>query len=331
MPPQLLVLLAAVCFGTTGTAQAFAPDGATSVSLGSARLVVGGLGLALVAWIARARVGGAALHRPILDPSATNPLAPNRPATGRPVSNRPAPGVLARVPTWLVVLVAAAGVLAYQPTFFGGTRANGVAVGTVLALGSAPLFTGLLEWTLLGRRPGRVWLGATALAVVGIGLLASGEGDAGGGPGGLLLSLGAGASYALYAVGVKVLLDRGWASADAVGAVFGVGGVLALPLLLATDTAWLATPSGLALVAWLGVVTVIVAYLLFGAGLRHLPAATVSTLTLAEPATAALLGLLVLDERLAPLAWAGVAVVALAVVLLSVTPTPGMRLARTRR
>ncbi|WP_108717709.1 DMT family transporter [Miniimonas sp. S16] len=312
MPPQLLVLLAAVCFGTTGTAQAFAPDGATSVSLGSARLVLGGLGLALVAWVARARAG-----RDVAFPKAT--------------PDGPGQGVLARVPTWLVVLVAAAGVLAYQPTFFGGTRANGVAVGTVLALGSAPLFTGLLEWTLLGRRPGRVWLGATALAVVGIGLLASGEGDAGGGPGGLLLSLGAGASYALYAVGVKVLLDRGWASADAVGAVFGVGGVLALPLLLATDTAWLATPSGLAMVAWLGVVTVIVAYLLFGAGLRHLPAATVSTLTLAEPATAALLGLLVLDERLAPLAWAGVAVVALAVVLLSVTPTPGRWLARTRR
>lgn len=51
------------------------------------------------------------------------------------------------------------------------------------------------------------------------------------------------------------------------------------------------------MVAWLGLVTTTVAYLLFARGLRHLPAGTVGTLSLAEPLTAAALGLLVLGER----------------------------------
>lgn len=49
-------------------------------------------------------------------------------------------------------------------------------------------------------------------------------------------------------------------------------------------------------VAWLAVVTTALAYTLFGRGLRGLPAAQVATLTLLEPVTATLLGVLVLQE-----------------------------------
>src|SRR4051812_49951891 len=50
MPARLQVLLAAVCFGTTGTAQAIGPS-ASPVAVGAARIVVGG---ALLVAIARA-------------------------------------------------------------------------------------------------------------------------------------------------------------------------------------------------------------------------------------------------------------------------------------
>jgi DME family drug/metabolite transporter len=50
----LEILGAAVLFGTTGTTASFAPPGATSISIGSARLVIGGAGLI----VALPRLGG---------------------------------------------------------------------------------------------------------------------------------------------------------------------------------------------------------------------------------------------------------------------------------
>ena len=44
-----------------------------------------------------------------------------------------------------VVALGALGVAGYQPAFFTGTSRSGVALGTVVALGSGPLFTGLIE------------------------------------------------------------------------------------------------------------------------------------------------------------------------------------------
>lgn len=234
------------------------------------------------------------------------------------------------MPGWLVVALGALGVVAYQPAFFAGTSANGVAVGTVVALGSAPMLTGALDWVLYRRFPGVWWLVATVVATVGVGLLgfasAGGSSDAGsvdgGGvaadPLGLLASLGAGLSYAVYALAGKELILRGWDSTASMGAVFGWAAVASVPILLATNVAWLATPDGALMALWLGLVTTTLAYVLFGLGLRGLRASTVATLTLAEPLTASALGLLLLGERLAPLAVVGLLVLAAGIAVLTV-------------
>ena len=282
---MVAVLLAAVCFGTTGTAQALLDVDASPLVVGLARIALGG-GL-LAAFALRGARGGAA----------------------------PGTGLLSRVPTGAVVAGGAAGVLAYQPTFFAGTTANGVAVGTVVALGSAPVVTGLLDAGLRGRRPERRWWTATGLALVGLVLVAGGSGGAF--HGGVLFSVAAGASYALYAVAVKELLDRGWTSGPAVGAVFGAAAAVALPALLVVGPGGLLTGDGLVLVLWLGLVTTTVAYLLFGYGLARLPATTVATLTLAEPLCAALLGVGLLGERLDAAATAGVVVLGLGIGVLT--------------
>lgn len=47
--PYLLVILGAMLWGTTGTAQSFAPDGAHPIAIGSVRLAVGGTALLLIA------------------------------------------------------------------------------------------------------------------------------------------------------------------------------------------------------------------------------------------------------------------------------------------
>jgi len=61
---------------------------------------------------------------------------------------------------------------------------------------------------------------------------------------------------------------------------------------------WLVTGRGALVIVHLGVVTVGLAYTLYGCGLRRLPAPTVVTLTLAEPVTAAVLSVVVLHESL---------------------------------
>jgi DME family drug/metabolite transporter len=100
------------------------------------------------------------------------------------------------------------------------------------------------------------------------------------------------------------------------GAPFGAAALLALPFLLLGDPSRLS--GSIPAVLWLGVVTVAVAYTFFARGLRVLPAATVSTLTLLEPATATLLGVAVLGERLTAGAVLGIAVLVAAVLLLAV-------------
>ena len=53
-PHALQVLLAALCFGTTGTAQALGPDGLAPAGVGAARILVGGALLVAVALLAPA-------------------------------------------------------------------------------------------------------------------------------------------------------------------------------------------------------------------------------------------------------------------------------------
>jgi DME family drug/metabolite transporter len=221
----------------------------------------------------------------------------------------------------LVVLLGALGQVAYQPTFFTGTQMNGVAVGTVVALGSAPIITGVLNGIVRRDRPTVRWMMATAIAMTGV-VLVSGILGATTTPMtsdviGVAASVGAGASYSLYTVSSKVLLDRGWSARSTMGAVFGCAAILSVPELIATPTDWLATPSGIALALWLGIATIAVGYLLFGWGLQHLNPTTVSTLTLAEPLGATVLGLAVLHEHLSVTSIAGVGVIALGLTLLT--------------
>jgi DME family drug/metabolite transporter len=57
-------------------------------------------------------------------------------------------------------------------------------------------------------------------------------------------------------------------------------------------------PRGALVVLHLGLVTVGLAYTLFGQGLKRVPVSNAVTLTLAEPMTAGILGVLLLGEQL---------------------------------
>lgn len=273
----LLMVAAAVLFGTTGTAQALGPEGVNPLSVGAVRQFTGGLILAAVGVVVWLR------HRGLRTPRFTAKLG------------------------W--VLLGGAAIMAFQATFFAGTLANGVAVGTVIALGSSPLFAGLFEW-LGGSRPTGRWLLATGVAIAGLVLLSGVVGAARAlDPVGVALSLVAGASYAGYAVCAATLLRRGVHAVISTTAILGASALIAAAILPLTDLAWLAEPRGVVMAAWLGPVTVVAAYLLMGTALKTLSAATAVTLGLAEPITAASLGVVVLGESLSVGQWVGLATV----------------------
>ena len=276
----LLILLAAVLWGTTGTSQALAPSGAHPLTVGALRLAVGGGCLLLLA-LYRGQVTRDCFRKP---------------------------GV-----TLLTALLVAA----YQLTFFEAVETTGVAVGTMVAIGSGPLFAGLFAYLIHGERPDRRWLIATALAIAGLSMLFIPA------PGsmlqvrttGILLALAAGSSYAGYTLALKRLLPGN--SSDAVIAVvFTLGGILLAPFLFRSDLRWATEPGGLLVVLHLGLVATALAYLLFARGLRSVPALHAVTLSLAEPLTAATLGVLVLKERLTLASTTGMGLVLAGLVVL---------------
>ncbi|MBE2224786.1 MAG: EamA family transporter, partial [Anaerolineae bacterium] len=262
-----LVLLAATLWGTTGTAQTFAPDGTSPLAVGTMRMVIGG---ALLAGLMLVRGGWRHGGR--------WPMLP--------------------------LVLAVLGVVGYQLLFFAGIARTGVALGTIVGIGSSPIMAGLLTWLVFREWPGRQWAIATGLAIVGCTLLIGGGQDIQVDVGGMLLAVGAGAAYAVYTIASKFLVGERPSTVVA-GVVFGLGALLMLPLCFVLDMGWLAQPSGFLVAFHLGVVTLAFAYLLFTMGLKTVSSATAVSLTLAEPLTAGLLGVFVVGESLEPLAWLG--------------------------
>jgi drug/metabolite transporter, DME family len=266
---RLLVLFAAVCFGTTGTAQALGPD-AAPLTVGATRIAVGGAILLLVA---------------------------------RTVAKAAAPWPRAELGTIAVAIAV------YQLAFFAAVDRTGVAVGTVVALGSAPALAGIAGRLLDGEPLTRRWAQATALACAGVMLLVLGGGGASVDPLGIMLAVFSGSGYATYAVLAKRLLKAGHAPERVMAASFALGALLLAPVLVFGDVAWIATSDGLAMALFLGAIPTALAYVLFARGLRHLTPGETATLTLAEPLTATGLGILALGERPGAIAAVGAALV----------------------
>lgn len=306
----LAAIGAAVLWGTTGTAQALGPDSSDPAAVGAARILLGALVLILLSGSSWRRV---AVPDPRCGPEAG----------GAGPAGHTRRGFLSRLPRPALVALGGLTVAAYQACFFLGVARTGVAVGTVLALGVAPLATGLLGLGL-GERPSRRWMVATAGAIVGVVLLVTGSAPGGHGVDvlGVTAALGAGVSYAGYTIAARALLVRGERGLPVMASFFTLGALLLAPSLLLADLGWLATPSGLFMVAWLGLVATGLSYVLFQHGLARLPAGTVATLSLAEPLTATVLGVLVLREQLSGLTAAGIAVVVLSLSVVAVRRRP---------
>ena len=264
----LVVLLGAVLWGTTGTAQTFMPQTIHPLAVGASRLAVGGFSLLFILLIMRK------------------------------IDFRNWP--------WKSTLYAAVSMAIFQYLFFSSVRLTGVAIGTVVTIGSAPVFSGIIEWLLLKRRPTRVWIMATILAIIGCVLLFLNKGGIVVNPVGISMSLGAGILFAFYTLVNKDVLDK-VDPVPAVAVIFSMSAIMLLPFLFLFETEGLMTGRGISVVLYLGIATTSIAYILFSAGLKRIPSSSAVTLSLAEPLTAAILSVLVVGERLNGTSWMGVA------------------------
>ncbi|MBO0586712.1 EamA family transporter [Sporosarcina sp. E16_8] len=264
----LFVLVGAILWGTTGTAQTFMPQTIHPLAVGASRLAIGGFSLLVILLIMRK------------------------------IDFRNWP--------WKSTLYAAISMAIFQYLFFSSVRLTGVAIGTVVTIGSAPVFSGIIEWLLLKRRPTRVWIMATALAIIGCALLFLNKDGIVVNPVGIAMSLGAGLLFAFYTLVNKDVLDKVDA-VPAVAVIFSMSAIMLLPFLFLFETEGLMTGRGISVVLYLGIVTTSVAYILFSAGLKRIPSSSAVTLSLAEPLTAAILSVIVVGERLNGTSWAGIA------------------------
>jgi len=270
-----MVLAAAVLWGTTGTAQTFAPAGLSPYVIGAMRVGIASLffwGYLALAWRGRWQGGGSGLP-------------------------------------WRWMLFAGACMAVYNLAFFAGVKASSVAVGTAVAIGSGPVWAGLLQFMVNRQAPAPVWWWGTLLAVGGGSLMVMGGAThvAMTVPG-IVLCLLAGLSYAAYALVNKRLVSRVNPSL-VTAVVFSASTCIAVPMAVVFAQGFAFAPSSWPVFAYLGVVTTGVTYLLFSHGLRHISGATGVTLALAEPLTAFLLALMVVGERPGLGAFCGLAMV----------------------
>lgn len=95
----------------------------------------------------------------------------------------------------------------------------------------------------------------------------------------------------------------------AMGAVFGLGGTLLLPILLLVAAPLLTDARTIRVGVYMPLVPMFLGYVLFGHALSLVPVRAATTITLSEPAIAALLAVLVVGERLAAIGWIGLAII----------------------
>lgn len=279
-----LVLIAAIFWGTTGTAAFFLGTDVSPWAIGAATMGIGGVILAAIG-------GGHTL------------------------------GVIRDREGALWWLLGSLGVVVYPLTFYWGMSQAGIAIGNVIALGLGPITVAVLEWVIGKSRPATIWWVSSAIALAGIAFMASAKVELGGGrpgdiPLGVALAVIAGVSYGLFTYAFGRLIERGHHPRGVIGAVFGAGSAPLLVVLGVTGTGLFDSLPQASLVAYLVLGPMVIAYWAFSRALVVLRSSTVATIALAEPVVAAMMAVVVVGERLGISAVLGGILVLAAIALL---------------
>lgn len=290
----IAVLITSILWGTTGTAASYAPN-LSPLAVGAIAMGGGGLLQALLA------------HKKILDHL---------------------PQIKSYYPLLLIGMISVA---IYPLAFYSSMRMAGITIGTVVSIGSAPLFTALLEKFFDKKALSLKWFISFIFGVIGVLLLSVGETHSHGSTQsistdqktiGIILGLIAALTYSLYSWAAKKMIDRGVDSKASMGLIFGFGALILLPTLFFTGSNLFDESVNLYVVAYMMLIPMFLGYLLFGYALKTISASTATTLTLFEPLVAALFAVLLVGEQLAPIGWAGMVLIFVCLAVLSKTDRP---------
>ena len=287
------VISTATLWGTTGVAAGFIPQ-QNPVAIGAASVGVGGL---------------------ILAATSLNGV---RDVLCTPGARR-------------YVLLGGLGLVLYMPLFYVSVALTGAALGTIISIGSGPLFAGMLEWVLDGKRVTGRWLGAVLATVAGAGLLLAARTPAGieasAGSGGLLpgvaAGLVAGVTYALYAFSIGRLIrsapsrPEGLAHGAVVASIQGIASVPMLVLLGLFGEHTFTMPVW-PILLYLALIPTALGHRLFAYGLGRMKASTATLFTVLEPVVATVLAVLLLGEGFSPVGWVGFPLVIAGLILVSI-------------
>jgi drug/metabolite transporter, DME family len=221
---------------------------------------------------------------------------------------------------WSLVL-SGAGLGGYQALYFVGVQDVGVSVSTLVSLAVAPVALTVAGAVVARARPS-VHAAATVLCAVGglavISLASTSSTTAAPHPvRGILASLGSGIGYAA----TTVLNRRLAVDGDPLlltAATAGVGALVLLPIAVPVGMRLPGDPVVLGWLAYIGIVSTVVAYGLFYTGLRSTSAQAAGVLTLLEPLTATVLAVVFLGETLSGPGWFGALLLLVAIAVLYV-------------
>jgi drug/metabolite transporter (DMT)-like permease len=210
----------------------------------------------------------------------------------------------------LVLIVAGAG-LPFGLLVMAGASLAPVAHMGALLPGTSPMLVALLAWFWLGTRPGRGQVMGFCLLGCGLMLITwrAWSGAQGLSWLGDLLFVAAGALWALYSLALRGSSLSPWQSAAVISAWSALGVVPLWCFALVTGRSLLPAASIdqlLTQAVWQGVVAGVVGLAVFGLAVKHVGAATASSVGALVPAVVALGGWILLGEALDLAGWIGV-------------------------
>ncbi len=284
---SLAVLAAAFIWGTTGTAAAYAPN-LSPLAIGAFAMGFGGLLQAIIAQKFLQSSWQSILKQPYL------------------------------------LLFAVLSVVFYPLAFYSSMHYAGITIGTVISIGTAPIFSALLERLFNQQKLSKRWMISVSLGILGIVLLSFSENT----PAaiqnstqnlalGIFLGLIAGLTYSLYSWAAKQFIQQGVSAKAAMGTIFGLAALILIPSLFWTADNLFDETRNIYVVTYMAIIPMFIGYLLFGYGLKTISASHAITLTLFEPVVAAVFAMMLMHEKISLIGWLGIILIFACLIILS--------------
>lgn len=286
---SLAIVLASILWGTTGTVATFAPS-LSSLFIGAVAMGIGGILQCVL---------------------AIPQIIKERDLLIQHIS---------------FLIVGAVAVMIYPLAFYSSMRLSGVTIGTVVSIGSAPILSAIIEYVKGDFRLTRRWFIGAMFGILGMILLSFSENHSITIENnhiifGILLGLIAGFTYALYSWSARQLMLKTISTTSAMGATFGCGGILLIPVMVLTGSGLFDSLTNISVCVYMALIPMFLGYLCYGFGLSKISASTATTITLLEPVIAAVLAILVVGERLPLIGCIGILFILICLTLITIDIT----------